>query len=111
MEMSEAWPDIFYEGDIHINSNLNPLTKFTSSSRSTKVKDILSRNISQMITKPIPIISPRTVKLCDETGHPLKNEGKSVETETTSKLTIGGKAIVEQILASEEINKSNRAGL
>ena len=110
MEMSEAWPDIFYEGHIYINSNLNPLKKFTSSSRSTKFKDILSGNISQMITKPIPI-SPRTVKLCDETGHPLKNEGKSMETETTSKLPIGGKAIAEQILASEEINKSNRAGL
>ena len=51
-------------------------------------------------------------KLCDETGHPLENVGKSMETETTtSKLHIGGKAIVEQILASEERNKSKRAGL
>ena len=38
---------------------------------------------------------------------------KSVETETTvwSEFTNGGKAIVEQILALEEINKSVRAGL
>ena len=41
--------------DIYINSNLNPLTKFTSSSRSTEFKDILPWNISQMITKTVPI--------------------------------------------------------
>ena len=38
--------------DIYINSNLNPLLKFTSSS---KFKDILPWNISQIITKTIPI--------------------------------------------------------
>ena len=40
-------------------------------------------------------------------------DGKSIETETTtwSEFPNGGKAIVEQILASEEINKSKRAGL
>ena len=38
--------------------------------------------------------------------------GKSTETETTawSEFPYGGKAIVEQILASEERNKSKRAG-
>ena len=38
---------------------------------------------------------------------------KSMETETTtwSEFPNGGKAIVEQILASEERNKSKRAGL
>ena len=41
--------------DIYINSNLNPLTKFISSSRSTEFKDILPSNISQMITKTITI--------------------------------------------------------
>ena len=41
--------------DIYINSNLNPPTKFTSSSRSTEFKDILPLNISQMITKTISI--------------------------------------------------------
>ena len=39
--------------DIYINSNLIPLTKFTSSNRSTEFKDILPRNISQMITKTV----------------------------------------------------------
>ena len=43
----------------------------------------------------------------------LEVEGRSMETETTtwSEIPKGGKAIVEQIIASEEINKSKRAGL
>ena len=39
--------------DIYINSNLNPLTQFTSSSRSTESKEILAWDISQTITKTI----------------------------------------------------------
>ena len=46
---------IFSLRDIYINPNLNPLAKFTSSNRSTKLKDILPWNISQMITKTTPI--------------------------------------------------------
>ena len=38
-----------------MNSNLNSLKKFTSSSRSTEFKDILLWSISQMIMKTIPI--------------------------------------------------------
>ena len=40
-------------------------------------------------------------------------DGKSIETETTtwSEFFNGGKVIVEQILVSEEINKSKRAAL
>ena len=34
-----------------------------------------------------------------------------METQTTSEFTNGGKFIVEQILASKEINKSKTAGL
>ena len=41
--------------NIHINTNLNPLIKFTSSSRSTTFIDILLWNISQMIMKTVPI--------------------------------------------------------
>ena len=41
--------------DIYISSNLKPLTKFTSNSRSTEFKDIFPWNISQMITKTVPI--------------------------------------------------------
>ena len=44
---------IYKEG--YINSYLNLLTKFTNSSRSTKVKYIFPWNLSQMITKTIPI--------------------------------------------------------
>ena len=46
--------------DIYINFNLNPLTKFTSSSRSTEFKDILSCNISQIISKTV-LISKRII--------------------------------------------------
>ena len=42
--------------NIYINSTLNLLTKFTGSSRSTEFKVILPWNISQMITKTVPII-------------------------------------------------------
>ena len=49
-------PDlIFSMRGIYINSNPNPTTKFTSSSRTTELKDILPWNISLMITKTIPI--------------------------------------------------------
>ena len=41
--------------DIYINSNLNAVTKFTTSSRSSEFNDILWWNISQMITKTVPI--------------------------------------------------------
>ena len=57
---------------IYINSNLNQLTKFTSSSRSTKFKDILPWNISQMITKT-PNQHKISHKLCDEMEHPIVN--------------------------------------
>ena len=46
---------IFKMRDIYINSNLNPLTKITSSSKSTEFKDAIPWNISQMITKTVPI--------------------------------------------------------
>ena len=50
-------------------------------------------------------------RLCNEMGHPV--DGKSMETATTtwSEFPNGGKAITEQILASEERKKSKRAGL
>ena len=41
--------------DIYISSNLNPLTKFTSSSRSIELIDIFPWNISLKITKTIPV--------------------------------------------------------
>ena len=46
---------IFSMRGLYINSNVNPLTNFTSSSRSTEFKDIFPWNIFQMIAKTIPI--------------------------------------------------------
>ena len=60
MKMSKAWL-ILAMRDKYVNSNLNPLAKFTSSSRSTVFKDVHPWNISQMITKAVPV-SPRIVK-------------------------------------------------
>ena len=58
--LSELWRFVRLEliltmRDIYINSKLNPLTKFTISSRITEFKNIITWNISQMITKIIPI--------------------------------------------------------
>ena len=44
-------------------------------------------------------------------GHPVVDLSMETETTALSEFLNGGKAIVEQILASEEINKSIRAGL
>ena len=41
--------------NIYISSNLNELSKFTSSGISAEFKDILPWNISQVITKTVPI--------------------------------------------------------
>ena len=51
---------ILMMGDIYINSNLNPLTKFTNTSKSTEFRDILSWNICQMIMKTIPVSYDKT---------------------------------------------------
>ena len=54
---------------IYINSNLNPLT---SSSRRTKLKDILPWNMSQMIMKTIPIGSQRVISYVMKQGIVLR---------------------------------------
>ena len=99
---------IFSMRDIYISSNLNSLTKFTSSSRSTKFKDILPWKISQMITKTIPISTRIVISYVMKRGIPLEMESEAT---TWSEFPNGGKAIVEQILTSEERNKSKRAEL
>ena len=58
--------------NIYINSNLNLLTKFTSNSRSTEFKDILPWNISQMITKIVPIITRIVISYVMKRGIPLR---------------------------------------
>ena len=54
---------------IHIHSNLNLLIKFTSSSRNTEFKDILSWSISKLSWRPTQ--PKNSHKLCNETGHPI----------------------------------------
>ena len=63
-----------------INSSLEELTKFSTSSRSTEFKDILPWNISHMITKTV-LISARIFISCA-----MKRDigGKSKETEATT---------------------------
>ena len=63
---------IFSTSDIYINSNLNPLTKFTSSSISTKFKDILQLNVSQMIMKTISISMRIVISYAMKWGAPLR---------------------------------------
>ena len=67
---------IFSMRDIYINSNLNPLTKFTSSKRSTKFKDILPWNVSQMITKTIPISTRIVISYVMKLVSEERNESK-----------------------------------
>ena len=67
----------------------------------------------QIITKTIPISTRIVISYAMKQASRCEFDGESMETETTtwSEFPNEGKAIVEQILASEEINKSKRAGL
>ena len=99
--------------DIYINSNMNSLTKFTYSSRSSEFKDILPQNISKMITKTVSISTRIVISYAMKQGILLwiwwKVNGNWDK--TWSEFPNRGKAFVEQILASEERKKSKRAGL
>ena len=57
--------------DIYINLNLNPLTKFPSSNRSTEFKNILPWNISQMTMKTIPICRKIVISHAVKQGIPF----------------------------------------
>ena len=105
--------------DIYINSNLNPLTIFTSS-RSTTFKDILPYNISQMIAKTILISTRIVISYVMKRDILLWVYSKVNGNWDNSMIRISQwrKAIVEQVLASileqvlasEEKNKSKRVG-
>ena len=99
--------ELIFTMRIYISSNLNPLTKFTSSSRYTEFKDILSWSISQIITKTVPS-STKIVKSCAiKRGIPFGIWWK-VNGNWENMINGGNeeKAIAEQILASEVRNKS-----
>ena len=101
---------IFVMSDKYITSSLNPLIKLSTSSKSTKSKDILPGNILQLITKIVPMSRKKCISCALKRGIPcpLELEGRSVETKTTagSEFPKWGKRSVEQILASTERNIS-----
>ena len=89
--------------DININSCLKPLTKFTSSRKSIEFKDILPWNTR--IDHPNK--HKNSHKQCDETGHRVVNMMESqwkLRQQHDQNFLNGGKAIIEQILVSEERN-------
>ena len=69
---------------IYIDSNLKPLTKFTSSSRSTKFINILPWNISQMIMKTVPISMRIMINYAMKQDISYEFDRKSMETDTTT---------------------------
>ena len=82
---------------------MNPLTKFTSSSRNTEFKDIHEDHPNQ---------HKNSHKLCDETRNPVLNSLASQwKLRQQHEFPDGGKATVEQILASEQRKKSKKTGL
>ena len=92
---------------------MNPPKKCTSNSTSTEFKDIYPWNISQILMKTVPISKRIVITYAMKQGILFLVWWKSMETKTTtrSEFPNGRKDIVEQILASEECNKSKRAGL
>ena len=59
---------IFFMRDIYINSNLNPLIKFTSSSRSTEFKRYHPMEHLLSDHKECPNQNENSHKLCNEMG-------------------------------------------
>ena len=103
---------IFKIRDRYVNSNLNPLATFTSSSRSTKFKDIPPWNISHMITEVIPVsmrivISYAMMKWGIPLWHWRKVNGNW---DSNIRICQWRESHFREILAWEEINKSKRAG-
>ena len=97
--------------DINISSSLNPLKKFTSSSRNTEFKDILAWNISHSQTSHKDHLNQHenSHKPCDETGYPLLSV-------TKGQWKLGQQhdqnfPMEEQTLALEERKQSKSAGL
>ena len=98
--------------DTYINSNLNLLTKFTSSSRCTEFIDILPCNISQLIMKTIPISTRIIISYMMKQGILFSVYWKvNRNWDNMIRISQWREAIVEQTLVSEERKKSKRARL
>ena len=106
---SQSWSHFFVLAMLKNNVCINPC----SSTTSTKFKDILPRFISKMVTKTIAINTRIVITFALYGAFPSEFDRKSMETKTLTwtKFPTGDKAIVLQILASEERNTSKRAGL
>ena len=80
---------IFMIKNMCINSKLDPLTKFTTtSSRVISFTDIRPWNISLMITK-IVSINRRIITICTiKRSIPFESEGKPMKTEPKNLITI-----------------------
>ena len=102
---------IYSMRNIYKNSNLERLTQFSSSCRSTEFKNIIPWTISKMIMKNIPVHTRIVIKCEMRRSNPFwVGSWKSIEIEPTrSEFHNEGKSTVEQILESEETNQISRA--
>ena len=115
----EAWPNIYGEGYVH---QFQPWTSHKIVKQQQKLLCNISK--SKMTTKSIPnstrwpqrlshTVWEQSNTLWWKAAYTFEFEGNSMEIETVSwsKITNGGKAFPEQILKSEDKNKSKKAGL
>ena len=104
---------IFTMRDTYISSNLNLLTNFTSGSRKTEFNDILQWNIFQIITKTVPVSRRIIISYAIKRGIPfwLWRKVNGNWHNNMIRISQWKKAIVEQILLSEEKKKSKGTGL
>ena len=104
---------IFTMRDIYINSNLDSLTKYSSSSRNIKFKAILTWKISEMIMNTIQISTRIDIAVPSKGASSAEFDRKKMETKTTtwSEFSSGRKVVEKQILRSEEINEFKIARL
>ena len=86
--------------DICISFNLDLIIQFSSSGRSTKFKDILPCNISQMTMKMAPVSMKINIRSAIKRGNSFWVWKKSMETDTTtwSGFPNGAKTIAGQII-------------
>ena len=106
MGMSETWPDIYDEGYRH---QLQPgPTKLVAAVEAPSLKIF---SYGKSIKWQRRLFHENRHKLCDEKEHPFEVWRKVSGNWDNNMIGIWGKASVEQILRSEEINKSRRAGL
>ena len=104
---------IFTMRDTYISSNLNLLTNFTSGSRKTEFNDILQWNIFQIITKTVPVSRRIIISYAIKRGIPfwLWRKVNGNWHNNMIRISQWKKAVVEQILLSEEKKKSKGTGL